>query len=101
MATNEEKALYEFMLDLSVGLAAAAANAELSLPSGTDKEMKLLSESIQQIAPLVQDSNEGKSSERAWRDELEDIVYEINSTLQLFCPKGNLDKVFSQSYPYS
>lgn len=82
------------MQDLSAGLAAAAAtNAKILLPSGTDKEMKKKSESIQLIAPLVLVSNQGMSAARAWHRELEDIVNETNSKLQLFCPKGKLGKV--------
>ena len=89
MATDEESALSTSTLEeLSAGLAAAAAaNAERLLPSGADKEMKKLSESVQQIAPLLKDAKAKKMK------ELEDTVSDIISILQLFLPKGAIDHV--------
>ena len=89
MAMGEESALStSTRQELSEGLAtAAAANAERLLPSGADKEMKKLSESVQQIAPLVKDAKAKQ------RKELEDIVSDIIGILQLFSPKGAIDQV--------
>jgi len=58
MAINEESALSTSTLqELSAGLAAAASEyAVCLLPSGMDKETKILSESVQQIVPLVNDA---------------------------------------------
>lgn len=96
METKEGEMSSKFLQDLSARLAATATSStEYLLPSGFDKEMWMLSESLQQIALFLKVSKpeERKTSASNWFYVINDIVNEIDNILPSFSAGGGRAKM--------